>query len=104
MAQDAPPPPSPLLVNGGVIAGLLVKQVRPVYPAEARKNRVQGSVRVEIRVGENGKVEEAKLMDGNPLLAQAAVDAVKQWEYKPYLLNGIPTVIGSWAVVNFILQ
>jgi protein TonB len=79
----------------------LLKLVPPVYPRLARNARVTGTVVLEAIVTEEGKVAEIKVISGHPLLVQAAIDCVKEWEYEPTLLNGIPTPIILTAKVHF---
>jgi protein TonB len=91
-------------VSQGVSTGLLVKRVPPQYPAVALEARIQGQVVLQAEIDKNGDVESLTLISGHPLLAPAAIDAVKQWKYKPYLLNGEPMKIETWVLVNFQLS
>jgi protein TonB len=75
--------------------------VKPVYPAIAQTARVTGSVTIEATIGEDGKVSDAKVVRSVPLLDQAALDAVRQWEYMPTLLNGVPVPVLTTITVNF---
>lgn len=79
---------------GSVPGSPIVKRVKAIHPPAARQARVTGTVILEIKVGVDGKVTDAKVLRGIPLLDQAALDAVRQWEYRPMLLNAefIPTV------------
>jgi protein TonB len=79
----------------------VAKLVPPVYPKLARQARVAGTVVLEAIVTAEGKVAEIKVVSGHPLLVQAAIDCVKQWEYEPTLLNGVPTPIILTAKVHF---
>lgn len=82
-------PTAPRMVTSqGVKGGVLQYKVQPKYPVQARALRLEGKVTLHATVGESGNVEEVKVVQGNALLAQAAVEAVKQWHYKPFLLNG----------------
>ncbi len=81
--------------------GNLLKHVEPVYPAVARKMHVQGEVLLSIKVSKDGTVSRVNAISGHPLLTQSAVDAVKQWEYKPFLLNGDPVEVESIVRVTF---
>ena len=83
--------------------GLIQKKVDPEYPDAARKARVQGKVILEVTVNKDGSVKNIRLVSGHPLLAPAAIDAVKQWEYKPFLLNGKPVEVLTQVQVNFTL-
>jgi protein TonB len=78
-----------------------MKDVPPVYPAVARSARVSGDVVIEATVDEEGKVADARVVKSVPLLDQAALDAVRQWEYRPSLLNGVPTPVVVTVTVRF---
>src|SRR5262249_30223896 len=88
-------------VGGKIKPPMKVKDVAPVYPAIAKSARVSGVVIVEATVGEDGKVIDTKVLKSVPLLDDAAVDAVKQWEYTPTLLNGKAIPIVTTVTVNF---
>ncbi len=90
-----------LHVSQGVSRGLLVKEVQPAYPASARQMRIEGAVDLLATISKNGDISAVKVLDGNAQLAHAAVDAVKQWKYKPYLLNGEPVEIQTQVTVKF---
>jgi TonB family protein len=77
-------------ISQGVTGGVLQHKVQPVYPPEARRVRLEGNVILEVTVTTQGQVEDLKLISVNPLLAQAAMEAVSKWRYTPYLLNGKP--------------
>jgi TonB family protein len=83
-------------------AKLLVK-VQPVYPTEAKAQRIQGVVRLQATLDKSGKVEDLKVLDGDPLLAAAALTAVRQWQYQTTLLNGDPVGVVTEIDVNFTL-
>jgi TonB family protein len=91
-------------VSSGVSTGLLVKKVPPQYPDEAKQARIQGQVVLQAKIDKNGDVEELTLVSGHPMLAPAAIEAVKQWKYKPYLLNGQPVKVETQIVVIFQLS
>jgi TonB family protein len=97
--------PAPVLqdlhVSQGVSRGLLVKETQPVYPASARQMRVEGAVELLATISKNGDISAVKVLTGDPRLVHAAVDAVKQWKYKPYLLNGEPLEIQTQVTVKF---
>lgn len=78
--------------------------MKPVYPQIAQSARVAGVVIIEATIGPNGKVQNARVLRSIPLLDQAALDAVKQWEYTPTLLNGVPVPVIMTVTVNFTLQ
>jgi protein TonB len=88
-------------ISQGVSQGLVVKKVAPEYPAQARQLRIEGAVQLEMTVNKDGSVTAVKVLGGHPMLARAAVDAVKQWKYRPYLLNGQPVEIETQITVNF---
>ena len=77
-------------------------RVQPVYPAEARRMRVQGSVVIDAMVTEQGQVDELKLVSGDSMLAEAAMDAVRRWRYTPYSLNGKPISKPTRITISFI--
>jgi protein TonB len=83
--------------------GNLLHRVQPVYPDIARVARIQGTVRLRAIVGKTGRIENLNLLNGHPMLVKAALDAVKQWRYRPYLLNGEPIEVETEITVNFIL-
>lgn len=82
----------------------LIHDVPPQYPPEAGRERVEGTVILMAVIGKDGAVKDVRVESGLPLLAQAAIDAVKQWRYKPYLLNGEPVEIDSRITINFTLS
>jgi len=97
--------PAPVLgtlnVSQGVSRGLLVKKTAPVYPPSAMQMHIEGAVELVATISKSGDISAVKVSSGNPQLARAAVDAVKQWKYKPYLLNGEPVEIQTQVTVNF---
>jgi TonB family protein len=107
IALNSPGPgeaPKRIRVGGNVEAANIVQKVTPIYPAEAKANRVQGSVRFTVIIGKDGRVQNLTLVSGDPVLAQAAKDAVQQWVYKPTLLNGAPVEVMTQVDVNFTLS
>ena len=90
-----------LKVSQGVSQGLLIKSVPPVYPALARQMRVQGSVELLANIGKDGSITKVSAISGDGVLARAAIDAVKQWKYKPYYLDDQPVEIQTQITVNF---
>ena len=86
------------------LAGLLVRKVNPNYPPLARQARIQGQVILRAVISKDGSIENLTLVSGHPMLAPAAIDAVKQWKYKPYLLNGEPVEVDTEVLVNFTLS
>jgi protein TonB len=103
-APPPPPPPAPVRVGGNIRQPTRTKNVPPVYPPIAQSARVQGIVIIEATIGPTGKVQDAKVIRSIPLLDAAALDAVKQWEYSPTLLNGVPVPVIMTVTVNFTLQ
>ncbi len=105
-APGAPsePPVTPVRVAGGIREPLKTRNVSPVYPREAKEARVQGVVILECTISPEGKIVEVKVLRGVPLLDEAAVTAVKQWEYTPTLLDGIPVPVIMTVTVNFRLS
>jgi TonB family protein len=96
--------PQRVRVSEGVSAGLLLHQVQLVYPSEAKYARIQGTVLLRAVIGKDGSVEKLTLVSGHPMLAPAAIDAVKQWRYRPYLLMGNPVEVDTQIRVNFELR
>jgi protein TonB len=90
-------------VSSGVTQGLVVHRVEPVYPAIAKTARVQGTVVLQAVIGKDGTIQNLHVVSGHPLLQGAAMDAVKQWRYRPYILNGDPVEVDTQVVVNFTL-
>ena len=111
----APPPPPPpkkevvatpsrIKVGGNVQHAMLINQPRPIYPPLAKQARISGTVELNAVIGKDGTVQDLKVAKGHPLLVQAAIDAVKQWRYKPTLLNGEPVEVQTTIDVNFTLS
>jgi protein TonB len=90
-----------LKVSQGVSQGLLIKSVPPVYPALSRQMRIQGSVELLASIGKDGSITKVSALSGDAVLARAAIDAVKQWKYKPYYLDDQPVEIQTQITVNF---
>jgi len=88
-------------VGGQVRPPVKIKDVAPVYPAIAQSARVSGDVVIEATIDEEGKVADAKVVKSVPLLDQAALDAVQQWQYRPSLRNGVPTAVVMTVTVKF---
>jgi periplasmic protein TonB len=101
-----PTPPKPIgptrIKQGGVVtAASVLSQTRPVYSTLARMAHIQGNVVLHAIIGKDGKVEQLEVISGHPLLVQSALDAVKQWVYKPTLLNGDPVEVDTTITVTF---
>jgi len=92
---------APLRIGGKIHAPTKIKDVKPVYPAIAQSARVAGAVTIEATIGPDGKVIDAKVVRSIPMLDQAALDAVRQWEYTPTLLNGVPVPVLVTVTINF---
>jgi periplasmic protein TonB len=95
--------PQRVRVSAGVTSGLLVRKVNPTYPPLARQARIQGTVVLQAQISKTGDIENLQLISGHPMLAPAAIEAVKQWKYRPYLLNGEPVEVETQVQVNFTL-
>jgi protein TonB len=95
--------PQRVRVSQGVSQGLLIHQVKPNYPPLARQARIQGSVVLQAVIAKDGTIQGLHIVSGHPMLAPAAIDAVKQWRYKPYFLNGEPVEVETVVTVNFTL-
>ncbi|HEY2038659.1 MAG TPA: energy transducer TonB [Edaphobacter sp.] len=100
-AAPAKPPTKPVPVSSGVIAGMLITPIRPIYPAIARAAHVSGSIVVEAVISKAGTIESLHAISGPEMLRAAALDAIRPARYKPFLLNGIPTEVQTTITVNF---
>jgi protein TonB len=96
--------PQRVRVSTGVATGLLIKKVTPNYPPLAKQARIQGQVILQAEISKDGTIQNLQLISGHPMLAPAAIEAVKQWRYKPYLLNGEPVAVETQVQVNFSLS
>jgi protein TonB len=103
-APPPPPPPMPIRVGGRIPLPTKVRDVRPVYPAIARQARIQGVVIIEATISPQGTIQDAKVLRSIPLLDHAALEAVRQWEYEPTYLNGVPVPVIVTVTVRFTLQ
>jgi protein TonB len=95
--------PQRVRVSQGVSQGLLIHRVQPMYPPLARQARIQGTVVLQAEISKDGSIENLRLISGHPMLAPSAIEAVKQWRYKPYFLNGEPVAVETQITVNFTL-
>jgi protein TonB len=109
-AAPPPPPPPPektgpqrVHVGGNVQAARLVKEVKPAYPPMAKQARISGTVRLKAIIGPDGAIRNLNVISGHPMLVQSAISAVKQWVYKPTVLNGQPVEVDTEIDVNFTL-
>ncbi len=96
--------PQRVRVSQGVTQGLLLRKIQPAYPPLARQARIQGSVLLQAEISKEGTIQNLRLISGHPMLAPAAIEAVKQWRYKPYILNGEPVEVETQITVNFTLS
>lgn len=99
-----PEPTKRRRIASRVAAANLIHDVAPVYPPEAGRARIEGTVVLVAAIGKDGTVQDVRVQSGSPLLAQAAIDAVKQWRYRPYLLNGEPVEVDSQITITFNLS
>jgi len=96
--------PQRVRISQGVSQGLLIHKVVPQYPALAKQARIQGAVVLQALIGKDGTVTNLRVISGHPMLTNAALDAVKEWRYKPYYLNGEPVEVETTINVNFTLS
>jgi protein TonB len=104
--KEAPKPVTPqrIRVGGNVQAAMAIRAPKPAYPPLAKQARIQGVVRLNAIIGKDGTIQDLKASSGHPLLVPAALEAVKQWLYKPTLLNGEPVEVVTVIDVNFTLS
>ena len=105
IGSAAPPPkvaaPQKLRVSQGVAEGNLLRKIEPQYPQMAKVAHIQGDVLLAATISKGGSIENLHQISGHPILVQAAMEAVKQWKYKPYLLNGEPVEVETTIKVSF---
>ena len=99
-----PTPVKRIRVASRVVEANLIHDVPPQYPPEAGRARLVGAVVLMAVIGQDGSVKDVRVESGLPILAQAAIDAVKQWRYKPYLIDGEPVEVASRITINFTLS
>jgi periplasmic protein TonB len=104
LASAPAPAPKRVRIPARTAEANLVYDVAPKYPPEAGRARIAGTVVLMAVIGKDGTVQEVRVQSGLPVLAQAAIDAVKQWRYRPYLLNGEPVEVDSQITINFNLS
>ena len=107
LAALPPPPPhsAPRPIRpSSVMEANLVHRVQPAYPPLARAARIQGAVVLQAVISKSGTIEKLQVVNGHPMLVRAAIDAVQQWHYRPYLLNGEAVEVETQITVNFILS
>lgn len=96
--------PKRIKVGAGVTTGMLIRKIQPVYPPEAKHNRIQGSVVMRAIIGKNGRIKDLTPISGPKELVPASIGAVQQWQYRPYMLNGEPVEVDTQITVNFALS
>jgi periplasmic protein TonB len=99
-----PAPVKRIRVASRVVEANLIHDVPPQYPPEAGRARIEGAVVLLATIGADGSVKDVRIESGLPILAQAAIDAVRQWRYKPYLIDGEPVEVDSRITINFTLS
>jgi len=104
VTSTGPTDGSAISVGGAVAAGNLIDKTVPVYPREAKAARVQGTVYLQVHIGKDGHVVSAAVIGGDPMLTPAALEAVRQWLYRPTLMNGNPVEVNTQVDVNFTLS
>jgi TonB family protein len=97
-------PPKTLRVSSGVAVKLLLYKVEPIYPRIAEIAHIEGDVLIQCLISKEGMIVKARVLSGDNLLAQAALDAIKQWRYTPYLLNGKPVELETTLTIKFHLS
>ena len=109
--SNTPPPPtpattaltprSPVKVSEGVVLASLIHRVEPIYPFIAKETRTEGVVELRAIIARNGSIQQLQIVSGNPVLALAAMEAVRQWRFRPTLLNGEPIEVDTFFTVKF---
>jgi TonB family protein len=97
-------PPKRIRISQMVLDGYISEKPIPPYPDEARKNRIQGLVRLHVLISGTGRLEKADVLEGDPVLSRAALDGVRYWRFRPYLLNGEPVEVDSQITIDFKLS
>jgi protein TonB len=96
-------PPSHAIRTSSMLEGNLIRRIEPVYPPLARSARIQGPVVLSALISKAGSIEDLRALSGHPMLVKAAIDAVSQWRYRPYILNNEPIEVETQITVNFYL-
>ncbi len=99
-----PLPPGTVRVGGDIKQPIKIRDIKPVYPAEAQAAKISGIVIIEVVIDREGAVGAARVLRTEPMLEQAALDAVRQWRFMPTLVNGVATPVVMTVTVNFTLQ
>ena len=97
----SPPAPKRIRVSQGITEGRLIRKIEPKYPPLALSARIQGQVLLSAVISKTGEVQNLLLLSGHPMLVSTAIEAVKQWRYRPYLLNGEPVEVETTITVTF---
>ena len=100
-AQDNPPPKPHLRVSSGVADSLKIHDAQPRYPIEAREQGIQGDVLLQATIDTKGNLVDIKVVQGDPILVKAAVEAVNKWKYRPFILNGEPVDVDTTIKIQF---
>jgi protein TonB len=103
-SSSASKAPKQLTVPAGTMAGNLLTKAVPVYPPAAKKAKIQGTVVLSVIIGDDGNVKNIQVLSGPNELQQSSIDAVRQWTYKPYLLNGDPIEVKTTINIIYSLQ
>jgi len=108
IGSTAPPPkvaaPQKLRVSAGVMEGNVIRRIEPQYPQMAKIAHIQGDVILQATISKQGNIENLRGVSGHPILVQAAVDAVRQWKYKPTYLNDVPVPVQLIITITFRLS
>lgn len=96
--------PQRVRISQGVTSGMLIRKIEPTYPVLARSARISGDVVLKAIISKDGSIQDLQLVSGHPMLVPAAIDAVRQWHYRPYLLNGQPVEVETTITVIFTLS
>jgi protein TonB len=105
ISAKIPAKPEPRVVRlSHMSEGMLIHRVEPQYPALAKTAHIQGSVILAALIGRDGTIQNLQVVSGHPLLAPAAINAVREWRYQPYILNEVPVEVETRITVNFILS
>ena len=99
-----PAAPKRIKISQGVTRGSLIQKIEPGYPFIARTARIQGQVVLEAIISKTGEIQNLVLVSGHPMLVPAAIEAVRQWRYRPFLLNGEPVEVETTITVTFQLS
>jgi periplasmic protein TonB len=103
VVMQSAPPPKRVIISQGVTEGMILSKTAPVYPPIARAARIEGVVMLKAIIAKDGTIQNLQVLSGHPMLAPAAVAAVQQWRYRPYLLNGEPVEVETTVQVIFVI-